>query len=75
VKGLVFDITEFLRLHPGGSNVLLSYAGQDATKAFEAKHGKHEFFTLYRSYIRGIIVTDEVGTTSVRLSLPVVVLL
>ena len=34
----VYDITEFLDKHPGGSNILLQYAGHDATEAFESFH-------------------------------------
>lgn len=30
----VYDCTEFLEEHPGGSDVLLEYAGRDATLAF-----------------------------------------
>lgn len=30
----VYDCTEFLRNHPGGVDVLLEYAGRDATLAF-----------------------------------------
>jgi L-lactate dehydrogenase (cytochrome) len=34
----VYDITDFLDKHPGGASVLLQYAGNDATKAFESIH-------------------------------------
>lgn len=30
----VYDCTEFLKSHPGGQDVLLEYAGRDATLAF-----------------------------------------
>ncbi|XP_011684919.1 PREDICTED: cytochrome b5 isoform X2 [Wasmannia auropunctata] len=30
----VYDCTEFLKSHPGGEDVLLEYAGRDATLAF-----------------------------------------
>jgi len=30
----VYDCTEFLRNHPGGQDVLMEYAGRDATLAF-----------------------------------------
>ncbi|CDJ41083.1 cytochrome b5, putative [Eimeria tenella] len=33
--GLVYDLTKFLKLHPGGSHVILEVAGQDATDTFE----------------------------------------
>lgn len=41
VNGDVLDVTEFAEAHPGGVNVLLDYAGKDATKIFYALH-RHE---------------------------------
>ena len=34
----VYDVTEFLRRHPGGAAVLQAYAGLDATAAFSRAH-------------------------------------
>ena len=31
VHGKAYDVTEFLPEHPGGSGIILKYAGQDAT--------------------------------------------
>eukprot|EP01057_Protomagalhaensia_wolfi_P002893 Protomagalhaensia_wolfi_Nauph_80__2892@NODE_2983_length_926_cov_175_278467_g2340_i0_p1_GENE_NODE_2983_length_926_cov_175_278467_g2340_i0NODE_2983_length_926_cov_175_278467_g2340_i0_p1_ORF_typecomplete_len140_score6_15Cytb5/PF00173_28/4_4e23OMP_bbrl/PF13505_6/0_089_NODE_2983_length_926_cov_175_278467_g2340_i0428847 len=36
--GVVYDITDYLKAHPGGSSILLRFAGQDATKQFNAVH-------------------------------------
>lgn len=33
-----YDVTEFLPEHPGGSKVILKYAGKDATSEFETIH-------------------------------------
>jgi len=38
VDGEVWDVTKFLKLHPGGRHVLLQYAGKDATEAFYSMH-------------------------------------
>jgi alkylation response protein AidB-like acyl-CoA dehydrogenase/predicted heme/steroid binding protein len=38
VDGLVYDITKFHPLHPGGSLLLLRYAGKDATEDFKMMH-------------------------------------
>lgn len=35
LHGGVFDLTAFLRIHPGGSVVLLAHAGTDATATFD----------------------------------------
>ncbi|XP_020277726.1 cytochrome b5 isoform X2 [Pseudomyrmex gracilis] len=34
IHDYVYDCTEFIRSHPGGQDVLLEYAGRDATLAF-----------------------------------------
>ncbi|KAI0042574.1 glyoxylate dehydrogenase [Auriscalpium vulgare] len=38
VHGKVFDVTDFLDEHPGGSKIILKYAGKDATEAYEPIH-------------------------------------
>ncbi|KAL4783698.1 oxidoreductase [Aspergillus varians] len=38
INGTVYDLTEFLDLHPGGDDILLQHAGRDATNAFQAFH-------------------------------------
>ncbi|KAM6496187.1 Cytochrome b5-like heme/steroid binding domain containing protein [Amanita muscaria] len=35
LHGKVYDVTKFLDEHPGGDEVVLAEAGQDATEAFE----------------------------------------
>jgi hypothetical protein len=38
VSGNVYDVTSFLDAHPGGSSIILKYAGKDATEAYEPIH-------------------------------------
>lgn len=40
IHGLVYDLTEFLNSHPGGSAILLSCAGKDATLPYSDIHPK-----------------------------------
>lgn len=40
VKGQVYDVTEYLDHHPGGSAILLRYGGKDATAIYESNHPK-----------------------------------
>ncbi len=40
VRNSIYNITEFIASHPGGSDILLSRAGEDATSFFMAKHGR-----------------------------------
>lgn len=41
IQNNVYDFTGFIKQHPGGSDILLSRAGEDATSYFIGKHGKH----------------------------------
>lgn len=38
VHGHVYDVTEFLDQHPGGSKIILKYAGKDATEEYDPIH-------------------------------------
>ncbi|KAI8393581.1 FMN-dependent dehydrogenase-domain-containing protein [Radiomyces spectabilis] len=38
IHGKVYDLTQFLPEHPGGQKIILRYAGQDATAAFDPIH-------------------------------------
>ncbi|CCA72275.1 probable CYB2-L-lactate dehydrogenase (cytochrome b2) [Serendipita indica DSM 11827] len=38
VHGNVYDVTDFLDDHPGGSNIILKYAGKDATEEYDPIH-------------------------------------
>lgn len=37
-RGVVYDITQYLKYHPGGSKILLTVAGKDCTSAFMKHH-------------------------------------
>jgi cytochrome b involved in lipid metabolism len=50
----VYDVTDFLDAHPGGSVVLQQVAGQDATQAFYNLH-RHEVLQKYASLCIGTI--------------------
>ncbi|KIX03826.1 uncharacterized protein Z518_07379 [Rhinocladiella mackenziei CBS 650.93] len=38
ISNVVYDVTDFVDLHPGGSSIIMKYAGRDATKAYESIH-------------------------------------
>ncbi|KAF8303264.1 hypothetical protein DL93DRAFT_2067004 [Clavulina sp. PMI_390] len=38
VNGKVYDVTEFLKKHPGGSVILLNHSGKDSTSAYSKIH-------------------------------------
>ncbi|ODV94884.1 hypothetical protein PACTADRAFT_50736 [Pachysolen tannophilus NRRL Y-2460] len=38
IHGKAYNVTDFLDEHPGGKDIILKYAGRDATKAFDVVH-------------------------------------
>ncbi|KAJ3139761.1 fatty acid alpha-hydroxylase [Irineochytrium annulatum] len=62
VKGRVFDVTEFVNDHPGGSDLVLQLGGQDAT-AIMADHSSHEHsdvaYDMLEEYFIGDLLDDE----------------
>ena len=38
IEDKVYDISKFSKLYPGGTNIILEYAGKDATEVFQAFH-------------------------------------
>ena len=47
IKGKVYDITEYLLDHPGGSEIILSYAGKDATEFFNEIHAEVNYYIKF----------------------------
>jgi cytochrome b involved in lipid metabolism len=37
IHGNVYDVTNFLDIHPGGADVIIPYCGKDATQPFETQ--------------------------------------
>jgi L-lactate dehydrogenase (cytochrome) len=46
IKGEVYDVTSFLKLHPGGPGLVLGEAGADATQPFEMFHAPNALSKL-----------------------------
>ncbi|KAI9785723.1 MAG: hypothetical protein M1839_008740 [Geoglossum umbratile] len=59
VNGKVYDVTEFMPKHPGGAEIILRYAGKDATKAYNEVHGSSVIETLLQSKILGQIARSS----------------
>ena len=59
----VYDISHWIRRHPGGSIPLLQYAGRDMTDAFSAYHGPDgkAAKTLASYYVGELVDTPEAG--------------
>lgn len=55
----VYDCTEFLKNHPGGQDVLLEYAGRDATLAFNGTGHSAVARTILDRYKIGELPPEE----------------
>lgn len=56
VDGRVYDLTEYLRLHPGGMHILQGYAGMDATDGYaRAHHARTEIDATREMYAIGVV--------------------
>ncbi|MBC7659515.1 MAG: gamma-glutamylcyclotransferase [Chitinophagaceae bacterium] len=56
IDSVVYDMSDFLDLHPGGRSILLHYCGLDATQAFaKVHHGHSEIEAMRDMYEIGIV--------------------
>ncbi|RPA74904.1 cytochrome b5 [Ascobolus immersus RN42] len=55
VHDVVYDLTEFVDEHPGGEEVMLDVAGDDATEAFEDVGHSDEARDILKKYKVGIL--------------------
>ncbi|EEB12210.1 Cytochrome b5, putative [Pediculus humanus corporis] len=55
----VYDVTEFLQQHPGGIDVLLEYAGRDATIAYRGFGHSSHAWKILQKYLIGVLPENE----------------
>ena len=55
----VYDVTEFRKVHPGGEDVLWSFAGRDASSAFTAISHSTRAHNMMDKYKVGVVVPDR----------------
>lgn len=60
IHGHVYDVSDFLEMHPGGEAKLLQYAGKDATRGFRVQHpeGYLEKF-LDKEWYKGELIKEN----------------
>ncbi|CEI68047.1 hypothetical protein FVEN_g7684 [Fusarium venenatum] len=58
INSTVYDLTDFIQDHPGGEQILLKVAGQDATSSFHTFH-RQEVLTSYSHLAIGTITGEE----------------
>ncbi|KAI6234873.1 putative cytochrome b5 [Aphelenchoides fujianensis] len=58
--GLVYDLTDFLDVHPGGAEIIYEMSGMDATNYFEdVGHGKIARTVMLRYVIGRVSATNK----------------
>jgi alkylation response protein AidB-like acyl-CoA dehydrogenase/predicted heme/steroid binding protein len=59
IDNTVWDLSKFLKLHPGGKGVLLPFAGKDATEVFYSLHNA-EVLDKYRDKLcKGVVAGEQ----------------
>ena len=53
INGNVYDVTDWHLDHPGGSELLVEYAGKDATKLFEAVQHSDDAIATRETFLVG----------------------
>ncbi|KAK4878997.1 hypothetical protein RN001_007143 [Aquatica leii] len=57
----VYDVSTFLDEHPGGREILLEYAGRDASCAFRSTgHSKVAIYALKRYYVGELPIEERI---------------
>ncbi|MFH0804302.1 MAG: cytochrome b5 domain-containing protein [Candidatus Zambryskibacteria bacterium] len=69
VSGKIYDLTNYINQHPGGSNTILSLCGADGTAAFIAQHGSSSaaqsaLASLYIGDLNQTVVTTSTNSTT-----------
>lgn len=54
----VVDVTKYLALHPGGSEVIVEYAGADASSMFEDIGHSNDARAIMTEYVIGDVYID-----------------
>ncbi|CEL10460.1 Putative NADH-cytochrome b-5 reductase [Aspergillus calidoustus] len=55
IRGKVYDITSYVRDHPGGADVLIESAGTDATEAYEDVGHSEDADEILQTYLIGTL--------------------
>jgi len=62
VRGVVYNVTDWIDRHPGGADVLVLNAGRDATTLFECYHPFGKSHELLRKYAVATLIDTELPT-------------
>lgn len=71
IERSVYDLTEFMELHPGGRRIVQAYAGMDATHGFRrAHHQRSDVDAMRESYRIGVLRNHSFDSYSVEVAGP-----
>ena len=59
IDGKVFDITDYLKYHPGGAKILKTALGKDCTALFRKYHAWVNYEMLLEKYVVGYLSPHE----------------
>ena len=58
IDSRVYDLSKFIKFHPGGKSVLIDYAGKDATRVFYDMH-RVDVLKKYQHFVVGVYVLNH----------------
>ena len=64
IRGLVYDLTKFASVHPGGLRALQKYGGGDATTVFEEVHTRATLRAYGATLVVGRLVDQDAAVQS-----------
>ena len=62
INNKVYDVTSFLDKHPGGSDIILDFAGKDATEEFRDIGHSENAKKMLEKYLIGKVSNDCIRT-------------
>ncbi|KAF4451104.1 hypothetical protein FALBO_16381 [Fusarium albosuccineum] len=65
INSTIYDLTDFIQEHPGGSHILYQIAGQDATVTFYSLH-RHDVLSSFSDLAIGTVAGEKVQTATSR---------
>jgi hypothetical protein len=68
IENQIYDVSQYLQLHPGGEAIVVPFCGKDATKAFQTKAGAGAHSsTAYQELVAYLIGSVCAATTTTTL--------